>query len=121
MRTLKKLSYKDYTEIKEDFKVEKIYFLPVVWEWISDEELENIDKSNLLFVWKRNWDWYLSEPVNDPRCEELRNVYFFNDASRDMYFEYMDIDPVSKRFVYVKHWEDNWVLTSEDLELLLTQ
>ena len=30
MRTLKKLSYKDYTEIKEDFKVEKIYFLPVV-------------------------------------------------------------------------------------------
>lgn len=110
MKIVNKLSYRSLKTIKEDFKVKKIYCLPVFWEWITEKELENIDETRVLFWWNRNWDWYFPEQVNDSRCEEFRNIYFFKERLIDeSSFEWIDYEPVYGFHLYLKKWEDNWI------------
>lgn len=110
MKILKKIYYHDLEKLKETIKVEKIYCLPVFGEGLTEEEIEKIDMKNFIFPWKRNWDWYFTEKINDKRLEKYTNVYFSKEPLEECLYEYVDYLQDVELYMFVKVWEKNWIL-----------
>lgn len=110
IKILKKVNYNDLENYTKIIKVKYLYCLLIFQEWLTDDEIENLDMTNFVFPWKRNQDWYFSEKIDDDRWYELKNVYFSKEPLEDLLYEYLDFLPDVDLYMYVKIWEKNWYL-----------
>jgi len=90
MKTLKKIYYDEIEKINWIVKLEKIYRLPVFQEWFSEKQIEQIDMKNFIFAWKRNWDWYFLEKVENKFIEKVENIYFSKNELNSNEFVFFD-------------------------------
>lgn len=102
MRILKTINYIQLESLKELTKVKKVFCLPVLWEGISEEEVDKLDMENFIHVWKKNWDWYFTKKVDDERCEEFNDVYFSKVPLRDTLYDFWDYIIETDTYIYLK-------------------
>lgn len=107
MKTLKKVYYHQLEKVKDILKVKEIFCIPVFWEWLSEEEVDEIDMQNFIFPWKRNWDWYFTKDNWNKYIEKYENVYFSKEPLEELLYEYIDYLPDVELYMYVKVWEKN--------------
>lgn len=110
MKTLNKVYYHQLEKVKDILKVKEIFCIPVLGEWLSEEEVDEINMDNFIFPWKRNWDRYFSEDNWCKYIEKYQNVYFSKKPLEDFLYEYVDYFPDVELYLYVKIWEVNWIL-----------
>ncbi len=110
MKTLNKVYYHQLEKVKDILKVKEIFCIPVLGEWLSEEEVDEINMDNFIFPWKRNWDRYFTKDNWSKYIEKYQNVYFSKKPLEDFLYEYVDYFPDVELYLYVKIWEVNWIL-----------
>lgn len=106
MKELDKIvSYDTIKNLTWILKVEKLYLLPVLRNWYTDEDLNKIsekDRNKFLFTWSVNSDYYFSEKINNDDIEELENVIFSKKELNKKKYSDLDYDEETKVYLYMK-------------------